>query len=335
MRSAGDDIPLYSNTSSRPSQPGYPLPETHAARRIRTGSGILASPLLTFSSPLGNDYKFSPAPHKPYGNTTDLQPKPFPSQGIDREHFQLPSSQETPGSLQNRNTASGTSHRTFSKPPLLSSMGVRNTNHVPDEGLSDDILALSRPSMSFDTRQNNNTRRFPTTHGLRQYPNDQSQGQTYGGVGGAGDSQGILYRPSQELFQQQQQPLLRQDDRGHLLNHDASRGQKYPQSLSVSPGGDDRDYHAPQLGVQRGQPVNILAEHHQHPSFRRGLEDDRTRQLSIESRGEQSNYRQMHKNDDYVHVNASQFDEPNRSHDDGRLGLDSILMQQKNSGHND
>lgn len=328
MRSPGDDIPLL-GSAQRPPQSSFPIPETHPSRRLRGGQAVLCEPLINFNSLGGQDNKFSPAiPRQPYGNPVEFQQKVFPNHPVERDHFTLPSVQGIPVQRPNP-ISSNMNHRAPTRPPVLDNRGARGSTHLPEDALPEEVLSLNRNAVApFDPRQN--SRRFQNVHGLRQYSSDQAQPQIYTGIP---DTSGLLYRQGQELFQQQTQ--FRQDDRAHLLNHDPNRGQKFAQTLAASPPGDDRGFPSHQLDVQRGQAVSVLVEQQQHSTLRRGLEDDRTRQLAMDGRVEPQNLRQLQKNEEHVNVNTTQFEDSNRPQDDGRLALDTILMQHKNTGHAD
>lgn len=318
MRSAGDDIPLLGN-AQRP-QSSFPGQESQASRRIRGGQAVLCEPLINFNSFTPQDNRApGPPARQPYGNPTEFHQKLFPNQHVDRDHFTLPSMQGIP--LQKTNHNSNTNHRAPSRPQTVDNRVSRNPNHhLPDEALSEDVLSLNRNvgSQSMDARQP--ARRYQNVHGLRQhqYPSEQAQGQIYPSVPDTSINSGLLYSRGQEFFQPQGQ--FRPDDRGQILSHDATRGQKFVQSLATSPPGEDRGFPQHHLDVQRGQAVGGLVEQQSHPNFRRSVESQQLR---------------LQKSEEHVNVNTTHFEESNRHPDDGRLALDNILMQHKNTGHTD
>lgn len=325
MKSPGDDIPLL-GTTQRPPQSSFPIPETHPSRRLRGGQAVLVEPLVTFNPLAGQENRYQPSvPRHPYGSPVDFQQKLFTSNSVDRDHAALPSVQGMPP--QRPYPSSNTNYRQSSRPPVLDNRGIRASTQLSDDALPEEVLALNRNAVApFDPRQN--SRRFPNAPGMRQYSSDQPQ--IYPGMP---DATGLLYRQGQELFHQQAQ--FRQDERGGLISNDPGRGQKYGQSLPVPPTGDDRGFPSHHLDVQRGHAVSVLDEQQQHSTLRRGLEEDRARQLAMDGRVDPHNLRHLHKHDDHVNVNTAQFQDHNRSQDDGRLALDNILMQHKNTGHTD
>lgn len=329
MKCPDDDIPLLGN-SAKPAS-SLSSADLHASRQFRPGQALLCEPLVNFSKfhtsearPQLNSFRNPQPNHVDFAQTQKLFPE-----HPDRDQYTLPSMH---GMQNQRLVHAPPAYKPQPRSDIADSRIPVNTpqqyEKIHDEPLVEDVLSLNRTAIPNHQDSREVDRRYSNTQGARHPARDITEHtQMYNPMQDTQAHSGLLYKPSHDFYQVQQQQQFRADDRDQGYVHDASRRHRLVHTMGDPNQDHFRGYSQPQ-DVQRYQVGGRALEPTVH--IRNVFDVDRVRGIAAsDNRMVHGAVSHLHKPED--EVSATPYEEPNRHPDESRYALENLLMQRKSN----